>query len=91
MSERPYYVFILANAIRALYVGVTDELVRGVTEHLNTHTLTSLVYFEECGKIDDALARERQINGWPHAMKVALVESLNPEWEDLSAPAPQAL
>jgi len=64
-----------------------DELVRGVTQHLKEHNLTSLVYFEECQKIDDALAREKQIKAWSRARKVELIESLNPSWDDLSAPA----
>lgn len=87
MNKRSYYVYILANKLRSIYVGITDELVRGVTEHLDKHHLTSLVYFEECDEIDQAIARERQINGWPHEKKAELIESLNPDWADLSAPA----
>ena len=87
MSERPYYVYILANGLKSIYVGVTDELVRGVTQHLKQHNLESLVYFEECGKIDEALAREKQIKAWPRSRKIELIESLNPAWDDLAAPA----
>ena len=87
MNDRPYYVYILANGLKAIYVGVTDELVRGVTERLKQHNLESLVYFEECGKIDEALAREKQIKAWSRARKVELIESLNPAWDDLAAPA----
>ena len=87
MNNRPYYVYILANGLKAIYVGITDELVRGVTERLEQHNLTSLVYFEECEKIDEALAREKQIKAWPRSRKVELIESLNPAWDDLSAPA----
>ena len=89
MSFRPYYVYILANEIRSIYVGITDELVRGVTEHLNKDGLTSLVYFEECSEIDQAVAREKQINAWRRERKIELIESLNPGWADLSSPSPR--
>ena len=87
MNNRSYYVYILANKLRAIYVGITDELVRGVTEHLKQHELDSLVYFEECPEIDVAVAREKQIKAWRHEKKIELIESLNPAWVDLSAPA----
>ena len=78
---------ILTDKLRSLYVGITDELVRGVTEHLRKQDLTSLVYFEECPEIDVAVARERQIKTWRRFKQVELIESLNPGWADLSSPS----
>jgi len=43
-----------------------------------------IVYFEEFGDIRDAIAREKQIKGWLRAKKVALIESMNPEWKELA-------
>jgi len=43
-----------------------------------------VVYFEAFGDIRNAIAREKQIKGWLRAKKVALIESVNPEWKDLS-------
>jgi putative endonuclease len=43
-----------------------------------------LVYCEQFTDIRDAIAREKQIKGWLRAKKIALIESLNPKWEDLS-------
>jgi putative endonuclease len=31
-----------------------------------------------------AIVREKQIKGWLRAKKIALIESMNPEWRDLS-------
>ena len=87
MHKRPHYVYILANKVRSIYVGVTDELVRRVTEHQEKFSQTALVYFEECEAADEALAREREIKGWRRTKKVELIESLNPTWADLSDPA----
>jgi putative endonuclease len=49
-----------------------------------TYNITQLVYFEETSDIHVALAREKQIKGWLRAKKIALIDSQNPEWKDLS-------
>ena len=43
-----------------------------------------LVYLEEAGDMRDVIAREKQVKGWTTGKKIALIESMNPEWEDLS-------
>ena len=88
-----YYVYILANTANvALYVGVTNDLLRRVYEHRNdldpkSHTskyhIHRLVYFEETSDVRAAIEREKQIKGWNRARKNKLVESRNPGWEDL--------
>ena len=87
MNNRSYYVYIIANKLRSIYVGVTDELVRKVTEYQDQHDLAALVYFEECGEADYAAAREKQIKAWRRAKQIELIESLNPTWADLSSPS----
>ena len=87
-----YYVYIMSNASRTLYVGVTNDLLRRVVTHKNKtgsmfvrkYNVTKLVYFEETQNVAAAIAREKQIKGWLRSKKVALIESVNPEWEDLS-------
>ena len=44
-----------------------------------------MVYFETFGDIQEAIAREKQIKGWPRARKVELIKSVHPEWKDLAA------
>ena len=88
---RSYYVYILANRAKTLYTGVTNDLVRRVVEHKSgsvpgftrKYRIDRLVYFEETGRIEDAIAREKQIKGWLRSRKIALIEEFNPEWEDL--------
>ncbi len=87
-----YYVYIMTNKSKTLYTGVTDDLERRVYEHKNKlvagftskYNITKLVYYGETNDVQEALAREKQIKGWIRAKKVALIESENPEWKDLS-------
>jgi len=89
--DRRYYVYILPNASRTLYVGVTSDLERRLWQHRNKqidgftrrYNITKLVFFEESGDPLAAIAREKQIKGWLRAKKIALVESTNPQWHDL--------
>ncbi len=91
-----YYVYILASVQRVLYIGVTGKLEQRISEH-RAHTypdsftsryrVTRLVYFEEYTRVDDAIAREKQLKAWRRSKKVALIESLNPDWDEL-APMP---
>jgi putative endonuclease len=90
---KQYFVYIITNTSRTLYTGVTNNLERRVYEHrhmlipgfTSKYNITQLVYFEETQDIHVALAREKQIKGWTRAKKVALIESVNPNWNDLSA------
>jgi putative endonuclease len=90
---KQYYVYIMSSRTRTLYTGVTNNLERRVHEHKNKllsgftsrYNLTWLVYFAETNDVREAIAREKQIKGWTRARKVALIEQMNPEWEDLSA------
>ncbi len=87
-----YYVYIMTNRSQTLYTGVTNNLQRRIYEykhHLvagftSKYQITRLVYFEETSDVNAALAREKHLKGWVRARKVALIESLNPDWRDLS-------
>jgi putative endonuclease len=87
-----YYVYIMTNRSKTLYTGVTNNLQRRMYEHkhhlvagfTSKYQITRLVYFEETSDVNAALAREKHIKGWLRAKKVALIESLNPDWRDLS-------
>jgi len=87
-----YYVYIMASASRTLYTGVTDNLVRRVAEHrsklipgfTSQYNINRLVHFEVVGDIRAAIAREKRIKGWLRRRKIALIESQNRDWKDLS-------
>jgi putative endonuclease len=89
---KQYYVYIMTNRSKTFYTGVTNNVIRRVYEHKNKmidgftkkYNLTNLVYFEETGDILSAITREKQIKGWLRKKKIVLIESVNPEWEDLS-------
>ena len=90
---RQYYIYILANVSRRIYVGVTNDLERRVYEHkhkllsgfTSEYNITRLVYVEATTDVSAAIAREKQIKGWLRHKKVALIETQNPTWADLSA------
>jgi putative endonuclease len=98
---KTYHVYIMVSASRVLYTGVTGDLLRRVREHKERkvpgftarYHATELVYFEAFGDVRVAIAREKQLKGWLRSRKIALIESFNPRWKDLSAelqkPTPQ--
>ncbi|SDB48333.1 GIY-YIG nuclease family protein [Bauldia litoralis] len=88
-----YHVYILTNRpFGTLYVGVTNDLVRRLSEHrarivdgfTKTYGLDRLVYYERFDRIADAIHREKRLKHWNRAWKVELIESINPNWEDLN-------
>lgn len=90
MSE--YFVYILASRPGgALYVGVTNNLVRRVYEHkqkqadgfTKKYNIDNLVHFESYPSVQGALQREKNIKHWPRAWKTRLIGSTNPTWKDL--------
>ena len=87
-----YYVYIMTNKSGTLYVGVTNNLERRIYEHhhhladgfTKKYNITKLVYYEETRDINAAITREEQIKGWLRKKKISLIESVNPEWKDLT-------
>ena len=89
---KQYYVYVMTNNARTLYVGMTNDLERRVFEHkknlvkgfTSKYQIKKLVYFEAGEDVHFVIAREKQIKGWLRSRKVTLIESVNPEWKDLS-------
>ena len=75
-----------------LYVGVTNDIKRRVYEHKkhlveglsDKYEVDRLVYFETKRNPTSAIKREKQIKAWRREKKVKLIDSINPDWEDLS-------
>ena len=89
---RHFYVYILASRPGgALYVGVTNNLVRRVYEHKNKlvaghskqYRIDRLVYFEIYETAYQAIQREKNIKHWPRAWKTRLIVKENGTWQDL--------
>jgi putative endonuclease len=92
MASR-FFVYLLTNRPKGvLYVGVTNDLVRRISEHkgkyvsgfTNNYGVRTLVHFEEYSSVLEARARERTLKRWHRAWKIELVEKSNPDWLDLS-------
>ena len=90
--EKQFYVYILTSAPRgALYVGVTNDLLRRVWEHkegiAGSHTkrywIKRLVYYEVHESAEAAIAREKKLKRWRRVWKYDLVEAGNRDWCDL--------
>ena len=89
---RQYYVYIMSNRTHVLYLGVTNDLGIRASQHregakpgfTQWYHLNRLVYFEAYDRIEDAITREKQLKGWRRSRKIALIESVNPRWSDLS-------
>ena len=82
----------MTNNSKTLYIGMTNNLERRVYEHKNSlvkgftskYKITKLVYYEMTNDVNTALNREKQLKNWRREWKINLIESLNPEWKDLS-------
>jgi putative endonuclease len=82
----------MASFSRRLYVGVTNNIFRRTKEHkegriagfTEKYRIHRLVHFEHFQYVRSAIAREKEIKGRRRSKKVALIESTNPTWADLS-------
>jgi len=89
---RHFYVYIMSSKSRVLYTGIADNIYRRTWEHKNDanpgftrdYKVHRLVYYETFQYVNNAIAREKRIKGWLRRKKIALIESKNPTWEDLS-------
>ena len=90
--KNEYYVYILTNRFNnLLYVGVTNDIVRRISEHKShsiqgfteRYKIDKLVYVESCKDINDAIAREKQIKSWNRKRKFDLINTQNPDLVDL--------
>jgi putative endonuclease len=92
MEEKLFYVYLVADRSRVLYVGFTSDLEVRIKQHregrfagfTSVYGCARLVWFERYGSAIDAISREKQIKRWRREKKVALIELTNPTWEDLS-------
>ena len=83
----------MSNYSGTLYVGMTNDLERRMSEHKSKevpgftkkYNVTKLVYYEVTSDVSAAIEREKQIKSWRRSKKIALVESTNSKWRDLTA------
>ncbi len=92
MREHNYFTYIMASRSHTFYVGFTGDLHKRVFQHkwkehdgfTARYNCDRLVWFEEHNDVTQAIAREKELKVWRRARKIALIESANPAWIDLS-------
>ena len=86
------WVYMMSDRYRGgIYTGVTADLPLRTTQHregkgsafVRRYGFTRLVYMEWHDEIEDAIRREKAIKKWRRVWKIELIESMNPDWEDL--------
>jgi putative endonuclease len=90
---KPGFIYIITNKNNTvLYIGVTSNLSNRIREHKEMryqnsfsarYNLNKLVYYEAFQMIGDAIGREKQLKAGSRAVKLALIHSMNPKWNDL--------
>ena len=90
---KTYFVYVMSNESKMIYVGLTNSLRHRVAQHkkklvagfYTALQLYKLVFSEAFPDIRKAIAREKQLKGWLRTKKIALIVSQNPKWNDLAA------
>jgi predicted GIY-YIG superfamily endonuclease len=89
--KQPCVYIVASKRNGTLYVGVTSNLPKRAFEHREglvagfskKYSCKLLVWYELHDDMIGAIAREKQIKAGNRARKLALIESLNPNWNDL--------
>jgi putative endonuclease len=82
----------MASRTGTLYIGLTNDIQTRVQQHklgaidgfAKKYKCTRLVYYEVYDHIYKTIAREKQLKGWRRSKKIALIEKVNPRWQDLA-------
>ena len=91
MEKRSYTYILFSQRNGTLYIGVTNDLKRRVSEHKSKavpgftqkYGVDKLGYYEEYNDVRFAIEREKVLKGWKRERKIKLLESMNPTWKDL--------
>ncbi len=91
--KHPFVYIVASKRNGTLYVGVTSDLPRRAYEHREgliagfskRYGCKLLVWHEPHATMADAILREKQIKAGSRAKKIALIEAMNPAWDDLFA------
>jgi putative endonuclease len=90
--NKNYYIYLMTNKNNTvIYTGVTNDLIRRIYEHKNKlvegftkkYNIIKLVYYEIFDDPESAINREKQIKAGSRQKKINLINSMNPQWEDL--------
>ena len=91
MNKQPAVYILASKRNGTLYIGVTSDLVKRIWEHKNSmvegftkrYNVHRLVWYELHGSMESAIIREKRLKDWKRKWKLELIESNNPNWQDL--------
>jgi len=91
VSRQPVVYILASKRNGTLYVGVTSDLIKRIWEHKNNlvegftkrYNVHNLVWYEAHENMESAIAREKTLKEWKRIWKLELIESSNPDWNDL--------
>jgi len=91
MNKQPAVYILASKRNGTLYIGVTSDLVKRIWQHKNNmiegftkrYGVHQLVWYELHENMQSAIEREKQMKGWKRKWKLELIESMNPNWQDL--------
>ena len=89
---KTFYVYIMGSASNTLYTGMTNDITKRVYQHKNhliqgftqKYNVIRLLYFETFRSPSSAINREKQIKKWRRQKKLKLIQSTNPNHDDLA-------
>ena len=91
MDKQPAVYILASQRNGTLYIGVTSNLIKRVWEHKNDlidgftkrYKVHRLVWYELHENVESAIIREKRLKNWKRKWKLELIESRNPDWNDL--------
>jgi putative endonuclease len=91
MNKQPAVYILASKRNGTLYVGVTSDLVKRIWDHKNNmvegftkrYGVHQLVWYELHESMKSAIKREKLLKQWMRKWKLELIESVNPNWQDL--------
>ena len=91
MCKQPAVYILASKRNGTLYIGVTSNLIKRIWEHKNNlvegfterYGIHQLVWYELHDTMKSAIDREKRLKEWKRRWKARLIESANPNWEDL--------
>jgi putative endonuclease len=92
MDRQPAVYILASQRNGTLYVGVTSDIRARVWQHKNelaagftaAYAVHHLMYYEIHATMYEAIVREKRIKKWNRLWKLRLIESINPDWLDLT-------
>jgi putative endonuclease len=91
MNRQPAVYILASKRNGTLYIGVTSDLIKRIWEHKSTvvkgfterYNVHQLVWYELHETMESAISKEKMLKNWKRAWKLELIESSNPDWQDL--------